>query len=101
MGVNQVNDDAQTHAMGLINKILEIIGRAGPGGDAIEAGYMVPKTSVVGVFLDGHELDDVVAGFFNFGKNFVSIVSILTHSTAFMSHADMRLVNSNISSFLI
>lgn len=56
---------------------------------------MVAEGSVVGVLLDGHELNHVVATFLNAVEIVVGEVTVGANTTKFLGHTDMCLVNSH------
>lgn len=69
VGVDDVHDDRDAHAVGGVNQSLELLGRAEAGTGGEEAGDVVPEAPVVGVLHDAHELDRVVARLFNARKD--------------------------------
>ena len=65
VGVDQVQQDPDAHRVGLVDQILQVLGFAEPGGCGIEVGHLVTERAVIGMLHDGHELNGVVAGFFD------------------------------------
>jgi len=59
--VDEVHDHAETFGMGGVNELLEILRCAESRRGGEIAAYLIPEGAVVGMFLDGHELEDVVA----------------------------------------
>ena len=62
MGVNQIHDHRKAQLMGRIDQVLERFGGAEARGNRKEAGDLVAERGVIGVLLDGHQLQGVVAG---------------------------------------
>jgi hypothetical protein len=65
MGVHQVNDNSEAKGVSLIDQVLEVIRRSGPRRDTEKASDMIPKTSIVGMLLNGHELDNIISTILN------------------------------------
>ncbi|KAI3492991.1 hypothetical protein L1887_42366 [Cichorium endivia] len=59
--VDNVEEYGDTHGMRNVDELLEVLGVAVPAAGGKEVGDLVAKRGVVGVLLDGHELDGVVA----------------------------------------
>lgn len=59
--VDDVKQYGDAQAVGGVDELLQFFGRAVAAGYGKERRHLVAKGSVVGVFLDGHELDDIVA----------------------------------------
>lgn len=81
MRVDYVNDDEQTHAMGLVNQILEVVRGALARARGKVARHMVAERSIVRVLLDCHELNAVVATLFNVWKNLIGEFAVLGHAS--------------------
>ena len=62
VGVDDVQQDGEAEAVGGVDEVLEVLGRAEARGRGEEVRDVVAEGAVVGVLLDGHELDGVVAG---------------------------------------
>ena len=60
MAVYQVHDHMHSATMHIVNQRLQFVRRAETTAGSKEIRYMVSETSVVGVFLDGHNLDAVI-----------------------------------------
>ena len=60
--VDEVDDDAQSESVGVVDESLEVVGGSEEVADGEEAGDVVAEGAVEGVLHDGHELDGVVAG---------------------------------------
>jgi len=76
MRMYQINNYLQAHTVSSIDQILELIRRTRPRGDSEETSDVVPKTSVVRMLLDCHQLDYIVPSFFDSWKNMIDILSI-------------------------
>jgi hypothetical protein len=62
MGMDQVHDHGNAPFVGRIDQVHEIFRRTEPGRRGEKAGDMVAEGAVIGMLLDGHELNGVVAG---------------------------------------
>lgn len=59
--VNEVDDDTQSHAVRLVDQVLEVVRCARARAHTKEARDMVTKATIVRVLLYGHQLNHVVA----------------------------------------
>lgn len=91
--MNDVDNDFDAHAVCLIDQVFEVVWRALSGRNCEETGNMVAKTGVVGVLLNGHQLDHVVASFFDSGQGIICICPVIAHASSFMRHANVRFVD--------
>jgi len=62
MRMYDVHDDAQSQAVGFVDELLERFGSTETGRRREKTGHVVTERPVVGVFLNGHDLNGVVAG---------------------------------------
>ena len=61
MAVNNVKKNHQTHAVGGINKLLQILGVSIATAGREEIVDLVAETGIVGMLHDGHQLDGIVS----------------------------------------
>jgi hypothetical protein len=66
MRVNNINDHLDSVFMGLIDKLFEFVRFSEAGGDTEEIGDVITKRTVVRMFHDAHDLDNVVTELDNF-----------------------------------
>lgn len=57
---------------------------------------MVAKRPIVGVLLDGHQLDAVVATFLYVRQHLISKFAVLSHSTVLCAHPNMCFVDLQV-----
>lgn len=72
VGVDNVEEDSDAHAVGGIDKLFQFIWKAVTTASGKEAVYLVAETGIVGVLHNGHELDDVVAEILDSGQDVCS-----------------------------
>ncbi len=93
MTLNQIHDDRNAVLMGFINKSLEVFGRTEPAGGCEETAHMIPETSIIGMFLKGHNLQTIIT-FLNYtGKYLLTELIISTDFLSILCHAYMAFVN--------
>ena len=61
MAVNNIQKNHQTHAVGGINKLLQILGVSIATAGRKEIVDLVAETGIVGMLHDGHQLDGIVS----------------------------------------
>mmetsp|Transcript_6310 Transcript_6310/g.10708 ORF Transcript_6310/g.10708 Transcript_6310/m.10708 type:complete len:559 (+) Transcript_6310:975-2651(+) len=92
--VHQVDHDLDAEPVGLVNQVLEVVGGAGARRHSKKSGDVVAEAGVVGVLLDGHQLDHVVAVLLAAGQVVVGEVAVGAHAPELLSHAHVALVNA-------
>ena len=93
MRVDHVQQHPNAQLMGLVHQVLQVLGFPKPTGSGKEVCHLVAKASVIGMLHDGHELDGVVAGLLDTGKDLVSKFPVGTYLTLLLGHAHMGLVD--------
>jgi len=98
MAVHDVEQHQQPQPVGGVDQFLEVFRRSEPGRGGEEVAHVVAERGVVGVFLNGHQLHDVVSGRRNAGQHvsgefLVGADSLLLGGHADMSFVDARAVN--------
>mmetsp|Transcript_3077 Transcript_3077/g.5032 ORF Transcript_3077/g.5032 Transcript_3077/m.5032 type:complete len:310 (-) Transcript_3077:775-1704(-) len=61
VAVHDVHQDHQTQAMRFVDQSLEFIGRAETTGRGEEVGHVIAEGGVIGMLLNGHDLDGIIA----------------------------------------
>jgi hypothetical protein len=61
MGVNQVHQNPETHSVSRINQGFEFIGSPETGRRGEKTGHLISKRSIIGVLLEGHQLNGVIS----------------------------------------
>ena len=74
--MNKVNNDLDAHRVSLVHEVLEVVRRSRPRRHGKEARHMITEAAVVGMLLDSHELDHVVARLLDLGQDLVSVESV-------------------------
>ena len=93
MGMHEIHDHPQAHAMRRIHERLEVLGRAETRRRREEAGHVVAKAAVVRMLHDRHQLHGVVAGRLDARQRQVPKLGVGPHLALFLGHAHMRLVD--------
>ena len=78
--------------MCFVHEVLEIIGSALSWTCGEIARNMITKGAIVGVFLNSHQLNTIVAAFNDMGQDLISKFPVLSHSQMLRTHSDVRLV---------
>ncbi len=79
--------------MRLIDKIFEIIKCSKSLRNPKISSNMVAKASIIGVFLNCHQLNTIIPSFLNSFKIILCKISKRAHPTEFLSHTNMWLIN--------
>ena len=61
VGVDHVQQHPDSHGMGSIDQVFQVLGPTEPAGRGKEIGYLITEAAVIGVLHDGHELNGIVA----------------------------------------
>ena len=93
--MNQVHNHPKAQIMGGVDKPFECLGGSEPGRRRKKAGNLVAERSVVGMLLDGHELECVVSGCGDPRQNMLGEFIKRPRPLPFLGHAHMALVNKN------
>ena len=93
MGMHHIQQHGDVQAVRLVNQVLQILRRAETGGRSEKGGNVIAEGAIIGMLLDGHQLDGIVAQFGNAGENFIRKLPVRMHALLFPAHAHMRLVN--------
>ena len=81
--------------MGFVHEVLKVVWRSRSRRNSEEASDVVPETCVVGMLLNGHELNDIVTSFLDPVQVVICKLSICAHSSELLCHTNMWLVDSN------
>ena len=93
MAVHDVHDDSKAHAVRLVDEGFQLVGSAETGARSKEAADVVAEAAVIGMLLDGHYLNAVVAIGSHSGQDIVAELSIGADALLVLSHADVALVD--------
>ena len=61
MAMHDIHDHRDGQLMSLVDQLLQLVGRTETGRGRKEATHMVTERAIVGMLLDRHDLDRVVA----------------------------------------
>ena len=93
VGMHEVHDHGDAELMAFVDEALEVVGSAEARRGGVEAADVIAEGAVVGVLLDGHELDGVVAVFGDAGKDVESEFLECADALLILGHADVGLVD--------
>ena len=97
VGMHQVHEHGQPHAVGGVDEGLEIFGRAEAGGRGEKAGDVVSEGSVVWMLLNSHELYCIVSGLYDSGKYTLTKFFVCSNFFIFSGHTNMSFINDGLS----
>jgi len=92
--MNKVNNNSQSQAVSFIHQVLKIIWGSWSWGYSEKSSYMVTETGVIGMFLNRHQLDYIVACLFYSIQIIICKISVSTDSSKFLSHSYMSFIDS-------
>ena len=69
VAVDHVHDHGDTGLMGRIDQRLELFGRAETAAQRKEIRHLIAKASVIGMLLQGHDLQCIITRFNDTGKH--------------------------------
>ena len=97
--VHDIHDDGDSLSVGVVHQGLELLGRTETGTQCEEIAHLIAERAVIGVLLQGHDLDGVVAQFLDAGQDILTELFERAHLLLFCRHADMAFVNHGMGPF--
>ena len=97
MAVDDVHDYGNALAVGVVYQCLEFIRGAEAGTQGKEIGHLIAEGAVIGMLLQSHDLDGVVAEFLNARKDIPAEFLEGAHFLLFCCHADVALVDEGMT----
>ena len=91
--MHQVHNHRQPHRMRLAHQGFQFFRSAEARRRGEKIADMVSETAVIGVFGDRHQLNRVVARFFDMRQDRFDKFAVCADSFLFLGHPDMALVN--------
>ena len=92
--MDDIHQHDQSQSMGLINHRLELIRRSAATAGGKEIGHVVSEAPVIGMLLNGHDLDGIVTEFANSGQHLFSELEIAVHFGLLTRHPHVTLVDA-------
>ena len=92
MAMDQVQQHAQTQAVGRVDQVFEVLGRAEAGRRSVEVAHVISEGAVVGVLHDGHELHGVVAEVGDARQHLFGELVVGPDFLLFLRHTDVGFV---------
>ena len=96
VGVDDVHDHGDAEAMGLVHQGLELLRGPEAGAQGEEVGDLVAEGTVVGVLLEGHDLDHVVAELRDARQHVAAEIVEGGDFLLLRAHADVALVDEGV-----
>ena len=93
VGVNNIQQDTNAHAVGLVDEIHQIFRCAESAGGGVETADLVAEGTVEGVLHNCHQLDGVVAKILHMGQNVIGKLTIGGNFVFLAGHTYMSLID--------
>ena len=93
MAVHEIHDHMHAATVRVIDESLQFIRRTETAGSCKEVRYMVAEGAVIGVLLDGHDLDAVIAELVDTRQHIAAELLVGIHFLLFRRHTDMAFVD--------
>ena len=90
--MDNIHDNRNPHAMGCINQFFQFFRSTKAGRSGKETGNMVSEATIIGMFLDSHNLYAVVAFLGDTWKNLFLKFLIATDLFLLLRHTDMAFI---------
>ena len=91
--MDNIHDDGHAVAMRLVYQFLQFLGRTKTAARRKEGTDMIAKGSIVGMLLDGHDLDGIIAISDDTRQHLLAKLAIGTHLLLVLRHSDMALID--------
>ena len=93
VAVHDVHDHGDAHLVRLVDQLFQLVGRTETGRGGEEAAHMIAEGAIVGMLLDGHDLDGVVAILGDAGQHLLAKLAVGAHLLLARAHSDVALVD--------
>ena len=93
MRVYDVHDDGNAHLVGGVNHLLQVLRRAEATAGSEEAADVIAKGAIVGMLLDSHDLNGVVAVLLDARQHVLGKLLVGAYLLSILSHAHVALVD--------
>ena len=93
MGVNDVHDNSDAHAMGCVNEFFQFVRSTEAGRSSKETWYVISETAVIWMLLNSHNLDTVISILYDAWKNLFLKLSVTADFFLLLRHTDMTFIN--------
>ena len=93
MRMNDVHNHCNTQSVCGIDQLLQFFRSTETGRSGKETGYMVTEATVVGMFLNCHDLNAIVSGFSYARKSFFTELIVSSYLIFLLRHTDMTFVD--------
>ena len=92
VGVYDIHDHGYAETMRLVYESLKIIGRTESGAGGIEAAYVIAERTIVGMLLNGHDLDGIIAIGRYARKSLLAELVVGAHTFLLLGHSYVALI---------
>ena len=93
VALHHIHNYGDACLMRLVDELLQLFGRAEAGGRGEERTYVIAEAAVIGVLLNGHNLDAVVTLFDDARQHVFAKFVVSAHLFSILRHTDMAFVN--------
>ena len=99
VAVDDVHHHRDALSVGVVDKALELLGRAETGAQRIEIGHLVAEGTIVRVLLQSHDLDRVVTELLDLRQDIPAEILERGHAFLLRAHADMAFIDQRMGPF--
>ena len=91
--VHNVHNHGNSHAVGIVDEVLQVVGCAEAARCSIEARYVIAKRAVVGVLLDSHNLNGIISVGCHARQHIGAELVVASHSLLISCHTYVALID--------
>lgn len=99
VALDEVHDDGKSHFVGLVDELLQFVGGAEAAGRRKETRHVVAETAIVGVFLNGHDLEAIVSVLDDARQDVLAEFVVGPDLFGVLGHADVAFVDKQRGAF--
>ena len=91
--MDNIHDDGNAHLVSSVNHLLQVLRCTKTTGGSEEAGYVIAKRAIVGMLLNSHHLNGIVAVLLDARQYILGEFLIGAHLLGILTHTHVALVN--------
>ena len=96
MRMHKIHDHTDTVSMCLIDQTFQVVGCSESGTDRIKIRYLIAERTIIGMFLNPHQLNHIVPQIYNPGQYISPEFIKRRHPAILHAHTDMSFVNQRM-----
>jgi len=93
MRMDNIHNNGNPHLMSSINQRFQFVRRTKAGGSSKETGYMIAKTTIIRMLLNGHNLNTVIAFLCYAWKCFFAEFIVCAYFFLLLCHSNMTFID--------